>query len=332
MTQRLLRLLLSSFALFSLMDMAAAMPPADEGPNYWDPVRISIVWPHDGRGRLTSVTKSRAVNVSVWPVHAAFCNRMPTNEIVLWRARDNEPAEPLAITPELIHRRADSYRFPSLEFNNVPADLATDPTAKYRFFVGWNSNIWVHAVDPRTFYPHPIVPIGLSERSPEQVDVRIQLVWPHDAQGNFAPVERAPYVNIAVDLFEHGTLKSVRPEDPTYGPVFLYIAEGNGPMRPLLTRPRGIPKPAEKITYSANGQIFPRWVFNDIPVEPGRVYHFIATVLSPVKQLTTFPTVWTHAPEGVDTRTIMPHPRPPTYSDTEVSFYRCAVSMDGDDW
>lgn len=253
-----------------------------------------------------------------------FCDRMPTNEIVLWQARNNDPAEPLT-TPELIHRHADGYRFPTLEFNNVPADLVADPDpmARYTFFAGWTSNVWVHAADPRTFYPHPLLPTGLSQGSPDQVDVRIQRVWPHDAQGNFAPVEQARYVNIAVDVFEHGTLKSVRPDDPTYGPVLLYIAEENEPMHFFLTHPRGQPKPAEKMTYTANGHVFPRWVFNDVPVEPGQVYHFIATVLSPVKELTTFPMVWTHASAQADVRTRLPHPQPPYYTGENSRFYHC---------
>jgi hypothetical protein len=119
------------------------------------------------------------------------------------------------------------------------------------------------------------------------------------------------------------SFKSVRPDDPMYGPVLLYIAKGNEPMPPFLTCPRGIPKPAERITDSANGQVFPRWGFNDVPVEPGKVYHFIATELSPTKPLTIFPTVWTHAPESVDTQTIMPHSRLPAYEAEDARFHHC---------
>lgn len=56
---------------------------------------------------------------------------------------------------------------------------------------------------------------------------RISIVWPHDGRGNYAPVERAPLVNLAVDLFAHGTSRSV-PADFEPELMNLSVAEGNG--------------------------------------------------------------------------------------------------------
>lgn len=64
-----------------------------------------------------------------------------------------------------------------------------------------------------------------------------------------------------------------------------------------------------KMTYSANGQIYPRWVFNDVPVKPGGQSHFIAWVTTSRRSLLSpFTTIWTHA---ADARTYLPAPEPP---------------------
>jgi hypothetical protein len=69
--------LLSTLALLTLVRSASAWPAADYS-NYWVPGVISIVWPHDGQGNPTAVAQSRAVNVSVWPNDARFCDQPPT--------------------------------------------------------------------------------------------------------------------------------------------------------------------------------------------------------------------------------------------------------------
>jgi hypothetical protein len=307
--------LLSTLALLTLVRSASAWPAADYS-NYWVPGVISIVWPHDGQGNPTAVAQSRAVNVSVWPNDARFCDQPPTNEMVLWCGKDNEPLELVKSYDAMILRNADGYKFPTLEYNNVPANLAADPTAKYRFVVNRGSNVWVHAADPRTFYPHPVVPTGYSDSHPEELDTRIQIVWPHDSRGNFTSVERATHVNIAVDIFEHGTLKSVQPDLP-YGPIALEVAEGNGELQmyPPPTKHSYAPLKPEQISYTVNEQDFPRWVFNNVTVKPGTQYHFMVVALGANR---TYPTIWTHA---ADARTIFPNPQPPRYSNP--AFYHC---------
>ena len=221
---------------------------------------------------------------------------------------------------QVIERTVGGVTFPSVEFNNIPADLAAEPGAKYRFVLMDGSNVWVHAADPRTIFPQQVVPAGYSEPQPQAIDARIQVVWPHDAQGRLCPVAEAPLVNIAVDLFAHGTLNSVPLDyEPEY--LRLQVAQGNDPL--VLQRDL-VP---QKITYTANGHTFPRWVFNNVPVEPGRQYHFAPYVVRP--QNKGFPswtfTIWTHA---ADARTLLPNPEPPrpdvsswpTYEDTQQRY------------
>jgi hypothetical protein len=293
---RLFAILVAMLTLFPLAGSATTLAAQSS----WYPY-IAIVWPHDGQGNPTTVAQSRAVNISVWPTKQVGCSEYPApGSNALLMAKDNEPTQPVTISGQLIQRTVGGVTFPSLEFNNIPANLAAEPTAKFRFFYH-GSSIWVHAADPRTFFPNPLVPTGYREPLSGSLDPRIQIVWPHDEHGQFAPVERAPFVNIAVDLFEHGTLNSVLPE---YQPIelMLNIAEGNGPLT-------FSDRTAQKVTYAVGDKTYPRWVFNNVPVRPDQQYHFLVTV-SPRerKTLSPFETIWTHAR---DARTILPHPQVP---------------------
>jgi hypothetical protein len=289
--RRLFAILVAMLTLFPLAGSATTL-----AAHPWQP-HIAIVWPHDGQGNPTTVAQSRAVNISVWPSTQVSCSEYP--ELGLSMAKDNEPTQLIRSSGQLIQRTVGGVTFPSLEFNNIPANLAAEPTAKFRFLCG--SSIWAHAADPRTFYPHPLVPTGYCESLSGSLDPRIQIVWPHDEHGQFAPVERAPFVNIAVDLFEHGTLNSVLPE---YQPIelILEIAEGNGPLT-------FSDRTAQKVTYTVGDKTYPRWVFNNVPVRPSQQYHFLVRVLPRErKTLSPFATIWTHAR---DARTILPHPQIP---------------------
>jgi hypothetical protein len=301
--------LLAISPMSTLVEHTNAAQPTETPTPYpdvilWD-TQIAIVWPHDGQGNPTDVAHSRAVNVSVWPRNQVYCTLHPNEglggvrDFYLGVARDNEPLEQLEDRGELILRTVNGVTFPSVEFNNVPADLAANPSSKYRFVLeaAW-SNIWVHGADPRTIFPHPVVPTGYREWvSPE---ARIQIVWPHGEEGRFAPVEEATLVNVAIDIFHHGTLKSA-PLDYEPDGLHISVAEGNDLPR------RADPGPAQKVTYTANGQTFPRWVFNDVPVKPGQQYHFMASVFQG-KISYPYTTIWTHA---ADARTFLPHPEVP---------------------
>ena len=125
--------------------LAAADPAIAQEPatiHLWQP-RISIVWPHDGQGNPTSAEASRAVNISVWPQNQVSCTEEP--EWGLSMAKDNEPLQLVRMRGQLIQRTVDGRTFPTLEFNDIPADLVAEPTAQDRFMLG--SRVWVHAAD-----------------------------------------------------------------------------------------------------------------------------------------------------------------------------------------
>ncbi len=305
---------LLSVLLAVLSGVALAAPAAQAQPG-WNP-QVAIVFPQDGQGHQTGVAQSHAVNVSVWPTNEVSCKAPadvpPDQRIILSMATNNEPALPIAVTPQWLQRMVNGVAFPSEEFDNVPADVATNPEAKFSFVVvggvlaggpGEYGNVWVHAADSRTYYPQPIVPTSFSSTPLPNVDLRIQIVWPHDAQGNYTSVDQATFVNIAVDLFEHGTRASVRPDfpPPTVGTPTLNVAESNGPLK-------GSGIVAQKITYAANGQTYPRWVFNNVPVVPGKSYHFMAEIGGQFAYHAEYSSIWTHA---ADARTILPNPQAP---------------------
>jgi hypothetical protein len=237
--------------------------------NWWAlPYNISVVWPHDAQGHPTGVAQSQFVNVSIWPNSQVSCATDVTAAAVagvgLFAAKNNEPVEILTPTTPgaLILRHVGGVTFPSFEFNDVAADLTTDPTSQYRFTT-WAGNVWVHAADARTLLPNQAMPTGTFPAQPgDLLDLRIQVVWPHDRQGNFAPVDRAPLVNVAVDLFAHGTLKSVPPDFQPYVDFApsLSAAVQNGTIETVGVQPK-------KTTYVMNGVTYPRWVFNDVPVQ-----------------------------------------------------------------
>ncbi len=303
-------------AVLGLLMALSGASEATAATAMWDP-RVAIVWPQDGQGRQASVAQSRAVNVALWPANQVNCSPPPglalSGLVTLAVAKDNEPARPVTIAPQWILRTTNGATFPSVKYDNVPAELAADPTARYSFAVvggllvggsGETGNVWVHAADARTIYPRPVVPVGYVDGQLTTVDLRIQIVWPHDGEGNYAPVGRATFVNVAVDLFEHGTLESVRPDFPPpdlVNPPTLGVARDNGPLR-------GSGVPAQKVTYEANGQAYPRWVFNDVPVEPGTPYHFMAEIGGRFAYHSEYSSIWTHA---ADARTINPTPQAP---------------------
>lgn len=306
---KLFMIALAVLTLLAGLPVAATASAADAAyQRAWQTPRISIVWPHNGAGVFTPVARSKAVNVSVWPSAAVSCTAAPETLPVLWQAANNEPAAPVDIEGEFFMREASGVKFPSLEYNTVPADIASNPSINRFYFMmgGWEGNVWVDAADARTYLPHPRTPAGFSEDpAPAQVDTRIQIVYPHDRDSNFVSVADATLVNVAVDIFEHGTLNSV-PMDYNRGPIVLYIAEANYPMGVARADAgsQTVVATAHLEPYTVGDVEYPRWVFNNVKVEPGKQYHYLVRVHG----AETFPTLWTHAS---DARTYLPHPEPP---------------------
>jgi len=274
--------------------------------------KISIVWTHDGHGNPVPPSQSRAVNVSIWPNDQIGCSTKPSISLLI--AKNNEPTTVWQGLGQQSLRNGLRGKFPTFDFNDVPIDMASDPTARYHLVMyapvslstqGFTGNVWVHATDSRTIQPNPVVPTGLISQVPPALDTRIQMVWPHDEHGNQAPVETATRVNVVAEVFEHGTLHAIAPDASGKFPytIGLYMAEGNNSI--ILANYSGMtPK-----TYTVGTQAYTQWIFNDVPVIPGRQYHFLAGATLVNKQ-DTFPyaSIWTHAQDG---RTILPNPQEP---------------------
>src|SRR5437016_3070701 len=180
-----------AIGVFALAAAVALMPLlVGAQTNQWQP-QIAIVWPHDTAGNQTSVVSSQLVNVSVWPQNVVSCTLGPNPSVDLWTGMDNNPAATTGLTPQQISRTSDSgTTFPSEEFNNIPADLANNPSSKFRF-VAYSggvpaSNVWIHAADPRTLFPNQFLPAGFANPAALAFDTRIQIVFPHDAAANIA--------------------------------------------------------------------------------------------------------------------------------------------------
>jgi hypothetical protein len=297
---------IAAAALVAMITVIGRAEAAPQAASNWQGPRIAIVWPHNGAGVFTSVATSRAVNVSVWPSNAIHCaDPDPSQGITLWRASNNEPAAPLDIPhPQHFYRTMNNVNFVSLEFNDIPADIASNPANRYYFLLGgFQGNVWVDATDARTYLPYPVAPTGFSQNvAPASVDTRIQIAYPHDRNGTFAGLEQATLVNVAVDIFEHGTLNSV-PLTYNAGPILLYIAEANYPIALARAESGSVATVAmaNLEPYTLNGTKYPRWVFNNVIVEPGKQYHYLVRV----QGVETFPTIWTHA---LDVRTYLPNP------------------------
>jgi hypothetical protein len=324
---RILRLLGIAPVLALLVGVTAPVQAQRAGECWNFHPFIAIVYPEGGMANLANSTR---VNISVWPRHPVQCNcRHPWFEGRtggLYVARDNEPME-LVATPdegEWMLRWDGDHWFPSFEFNDIPADLRGG--RQMRFAIGANQgvlggNVWVHATDARTLNPQPVVPTGYAQGTAgvsanlRDLDARIQIVWPHDGKGNPMPVDSASRVNLAVEIFEHGTLKAVHV--PAYC-LILWAAKGNDGSSVLtrLGQPRGENlQPPELIDYQVGGETYPRHVFNDIQVDPGQPMHFMVEVRDPAPGSDKPPfafhsSVWTHA---LDARTYQPQPQPPAY-------------------
>ncbi len=279
----------------------------------WEP-QVAIVWPHDGAGNATSVTGARAVNVSVWPRNYVGCSTIPLT-LRLYVARNNNPARQVPVEGRRVMRTVNGSTFPSIEFNDIPVESATDPNVQYRFYVDAEggplvpervsqrfSNLWVHAADARTVQPQPVRPVGFTQGAAGgPYDAWIQIVFPHDAAGQPASTESAPFVNVAADVFARSNQAPYNSVPYDAMPALdLLVAEENQSFRPAL----GV---VAKEGYPLGDQssvLVPRAVFNDVPARPGKAMQFMVVE----RQGRALSSVWTHA---ADARTYLPEPSVP---------------------
>jgi hypothetical protein len=258
--------------------------------------RIEVVWPHD----FASLDQAQLANVGIRlfmpeSLQPPGCGWRP--KVRLWRAVNAEPALPVA---EAEQRTVDGQAFPYWDANDVDVSQARDSSAKVYFLVQVEgietaTSVWAHASDARTYFPEQLVPSGVATGSIDAVDARIQIVWPHDAQGAQKGVGEATLANVVVTLYKHGTRLSV-PRNWKPAGMTLYGAWNAEVARPLAT--------AAVVSTRQSGAItFPAWEFNDVPVEragdpANRLY-----LWAEAKGVQSYPTVWAH---GLDARTFFP--------------------------
>ncbi len=129
---------------------------------------------------------------------------------------------------------------------------------------------------------------------PPQVDVRIEIFWPHD----FAPVTSAQQANLGLRLYR---TRSLEPPPCAWTPnVELWAAQDAEPLRRLgLADQR-----------SVEGHPFPFWTMNDLDVtwanDPDHQLIYLARVTPGLAE--SYGSVWVHA---ADARTRLPNPPQP---------------------
>jgi hypothetical protein len=146
----------------------------------------------------------------------------------------------------------------------------------------------------------------LQAQSPPQLDARIEIVWPHDLQGNPVPVTQADRANITVYLFERGTRTAFCPSEVGKTAVSLMVAANNGVLSLSRT---GVHRKVVEGSVS-----FFVWDFNDVDVSfarnvDNRLYFSVRDFVSVFHPeigpgyLTVQSNVWAHA---ADARTLFP--------------------------
>jgi hypothetical protein len=320
-----LRLGISVAAVFTvLVSLSPAIVQSAAVPTAVD-AKIEIVYPHDAQGNLAPVASAPLVNVQVFlfqtgtldPVACSFDNpvtlRWARNTVLAdgqasQTPDGDEPGLPASATGVKVTRTLDGEVFPAWEFDNIPVSYpkpGADPRLSKTFFlvqvagVDTRTNVWSHGADPRTFFPDQVSPSAVTSTTPDAVDAVIQVVFPHDANGDLQPVTTAPLANVAVDVLQH-------PLGPAVSlgfnqPVHLLQSLNDGYLTDV-----GAP---QEITRLVGGLGYPRWEFNNIDVSaaenPSNTYFFAASV----DGVTSYTTIWAH---GDDSRTIHPQVDVPT--------------------
>ncbi len=274
---------------------APTSAPTDASGRAGVDARIEVVWPHG----FAAIEQAQLANVGIRlfvprSLQLPSCGWRP--KVQLWRAVDSEPAEPVETADQ---RSVDGQPFPYWDANDVDVSAARDVSGKVYFLVTVEgvdtaTSVWAHAADARTYFPEQEVPSGVAAGTVDAVDARIQIVWPHDRQGNEATVDQADLANVAVTLFKHGTRLSV----PTSwaGQVALYGAWNSEVARVLSSSPNVGSRQAGVITY-------PVWEFNDVPVGLARDGGNRLYLWAVARGVKSYPTIWAH---GADSRTFFP--------------------------
>lgn len=144
------------------MPIATAPAPSPGLLPQLDP-HILIVWPHDRAGNEATVSEADFVNVSATIFHHGTDMAVAPEydrPVELYQALNQEPLRPVARGRKRLVT-ANGIAYPVWDFNDIDVSAARDPRNKYFFQVKTGSewsNIWVHGMDGRTYFPSPDVP------------------------------------------------------------------------------------------------------------------------------------------------------------------------------
>lgn len=260
--------------------------------------RIEVVWPHDFAPLQDATLANAGIRLFLpGSLEPPSCGWRPSVE--LWRAVGTEPASRVELAEQ---RAVDGQPFPYWDANDVDVSPARSENAKVYFLVKVDgvdtaTSVWAHAADARTFFPEQLVPSGIATGATNEVDARIQIVWPHDESGAGRDVKDATLANVAVTLFKRGTRLSVPPSwRSPGGDVRLYGAWNTEVSRPFDIAPVVSTRQSGAITY-------PVWEFNDVPVDRARDGANRLYLWAEVDGVRSYPTIWAH---GLDSRTYFP--------------------------
>ena len=85
-------------------------------------------------------------------------------------------------------------------------------------------------------------------------------------------------------------------------PLYFTVVFSLKPVANAYTPPLYWPSPFTWDNYRtvvASFALFPRWVFNDVPVQPGQPYHFVSAAPGiGFKSVYPYSTIWTHAADS----------------------------------
>lgn len=260
--------------------------------------KIEIVWPQ-GNLPVSKATKANVTAALFEHGTTTSVNPAFDHTLELWQSLNNGPGKPVATGTKRL-TTAGSIQYPVWDFNDIDVSQAQDPKNKYYFWVTvdgepTNSSVWSHGTDARTYFPQQDTPTSVLTASPNTVDAKVEIVWPHDNQ----PVDKATQANIGVEIFAHGTLQSVPASFAQ--PVRLYEAVNNGPLQEIAS--------GNRVMETRNGITFPTWQFNDVDVSAARDPNNRLFFWVSVDGVTTYSNVWTH---GADARTFFPKQDVPT--------------------
>ncbi len=155
----------------------------------------------------------------------------------------------------------------------------------------FRSNVWSHGVEAVTRAPAQFTPDQAA--SLLEPTGRVDVLWPHDPLGLERGIRQNTAANISVVLYDGLAPRQAAPAEWT--PTVHLLKSLDTGVAEVLT--------GERMLVSANGIVYPTWVFDDVDVSaarnPSNRYYFRVSV----DGQDVLTSVWTY---GADGRTYFP--------------------------